>query len=263
MEENCDIMFRSVQSGAIRTLFEALKEVLVDVNITFDEEGMKIMALDPSRVAVIHLKLVSKSFIHYECNKPRKIGVNLSSLYKLIKLSGNNDVLTMFIESASSSYEPKLHIIIENKNTNTKIHSKLKLIDIDEDILEIPDVDVDSVITMPSSYFQKICRDLSVISDTLNIKSEGNVFTMSAKGDIGETSVVLGGSQTETGVVFSKEAEKIEGNYDIKYLNLFTKSTSLCGQIELYLKQDYPIVLLYSVANLGSLKYVLSPSLNE
>ena len=33
-EQQYDVMFRSVQSGAIRTLFEALKEVLVDVNIT-------------------------------------------------------------------------------------------------------------------------------------------------------------------------------------------------------------------------------------
>lgn len=252
-----DVLFTSVQSGAIRTLFEALKEVLVDVNITFDEEGIKIAALDHARVALVHLKLVSESFVHYSCKKPCKIGVPLGHLFKLIKLSGNSDVITMYVN------EGRLHIIMENKEKNTKIESELVTIDIDDVDIDIPDVDFDAVITMPSSDFQKICRDLSSISDTLIIKSEGKIFTLKAEGEIGSTSIMLGGSDSENqnknGVVFNKDIGIIEEKFNIKYLNLFTKSTSLCSQIELYLKEKYPIVLLYSVANLGSLKYLLSP----
>ena len=40
------VYFKTVQSSAIRTLIEALKEVLNDVNITFHENGIKIMAMD-------------------------------------------------------------------------------------------------------------------------------------------------------------------------------------------------------------------------
>lgn len=252
------VIFKSVQSGAIRTLFEALKEVLTDVNISFDEKGMKIITLDGTRVAIVHLKLVAESFVVYKCNQPCKVGVNMASLYKLLKTSGNNDTITMYVTNQDVS---RLHIKVENKDKNSKIHSKLKLLDMDEDILRIPDIEFDSVITMPSNEFQRICRDLSNIAETLIIESEGDSFKMSAEGDIGEITIDIG--ETQNGLVFAKKSEghHVKGKFDLKYLTLFIKSSSLCSQVEIFLKQDYPLILLYSVANLGSLRFVLSPKI--
>lgn len=223
------IIFKSVQSGAIRTLFEVLKEVLTDVNIAFDEKGMKIITLDGTRVAIVHLKLVAESFVVYKCNKPCKIGVNMASLYKLVKSSGNNDTITMYVTNSDTS---RLNIKVENKDKNSKIHSKLKLLDVDEDILRIPDIEFDSVITMHSNEFQRICRDLSNIAETLIIESKGDRFSMSAEGDIGEISIDIG--ETQNGLVFAKKSEEgqtVNGKFDLKYLTLFIKSSSLCSQV--------------------------------
>lgn len=257
-----DFYIQTVQSGAIRTLFEALKEVLIDVNLTFDEHGIKIMTLDGTRIALVHLFLDSSKFVVYECNKPSKIGVNMYSLFKLLKLAGNEDVITMYVSKNESS---RLNIIIHNKIKNTRTHSKLKLLDINEDILDIPDVEFDSVITIPSSDFQKICRDLSIVADTLVIESDDTNFVMSAEGDIGDIKIELGESPEQNGLVYRKRIDtgKVKGKFDLKYLNLFTKSTSLCSQLEIFLKQDYPLIMLYSVANLGSLKYILGPKNDE
>jgi proliferating cell nuclear antigen len=264
MEENYDkydIIFTSVQSGAIRTLFESLKEVLNDVNIAFTKDGMKIITVDGTKVAIIHLRLVKESFELFVCNTPCKLGVNMHSLFKFLKSSGNNDTITMCVTKDDKT---RLQIIIENSDKNTKITSKLKLLDIDEDILQIPDIEFDSVITMPSNEFQKNCRDLSAIADTLIIESKDDNFTMTAKGDIGEIEIELG--ETQNGLVFSKKSEAgntIRGEFDLKYLTLFIKSSSLCSQVELFLKTDYPLILLYSVANLGSLRYVLAPKISD
>ena len=254
-----DIIFRSVQSGAIRTLFESLKEVLTDVNMEFDEHGMKITTLDHTKVAVVNLRLVAESFVVYKCNTPCKLGVSMGNLFKLLKSSGNNDTITMYVLSNDSS---KLNIKIENKDKNTLIHSKLKLMDLDEEILQIPPAEFDSVITMPSNEFQKICRDLNGIANTLIIESKDNNFSMSAEGDIGETIISIGETKNKEGLVFSKKSdsgEVVRGKFDLKYLNLFIKSSPLCSQVEIFLKKDYPLILLYSVANLGSLTYILAP----
>jgi|694.fasta_scaffold00964_12 proliferating cell nuclear antigen len=255
-----DIIFKSVQSGAIRTLFEALKEVLTDVNIDFNETGWKIITMDNTKVALVHLKLVADSFVLYKCNNPCKIGICIASLYKLLKISGNNDIITMYVLKNDTS---RLHIVIENKDKNTIVHSKLKLLDIDEDILDIPDAEFDSVITMPSNEFQKICRDMSNIAETLIIESKGDSFSMSVEGDIGEIEIDIG--ETQNGLIFSKkfEGKNVKGRFDLKYIMLFIKSSSLCSQVEIFLKQDYPLILLYSVANLGSIKYVLSPKVYD
>ena len=50
-----------------------------------------------------------------------------------------------------------------------------------------------------------------------------------------------------------------DGLYNIKYIQLFTKSTNLCGTVEIYLKTGYPLTILYNVANLGQIKDCLAP----
>ena len=57
-EHDYFLYMTTVQSGAIRTLVEVLKEVLNDVNIVFDETGARITAMDASHVALIHMKLL-------------------------------------------------------------------------------------------------------------------------------------------------------------------------------------------------------------
>jgi hypothetical protein len=37
---------KTVQSGAFRTLIEALKEILTEANLEFDSQGIKIVAVD-------------------------------------------------------------------------------------------------------------------------------------------------------------------------------------------------------------------------
>ena len=41
--------------------------------------------------------------------------------------------------------------------------------------------------------------------------------------------------------------------YELKNLNVFTKCTGLCNNIELFLKNDFPLIIKYSVADLGQI----------
>ena len=254
------MIFKTVQSNAIKTLIESLKDILNDVNFKINKEGLQIITIDGKHIAIVHLKLVAEYFEVFYCDRPFEIGVNMKSLYTLLKTVGNNDVLTMSVEKKE---ETRLNIMIENKEKNMKDVSKLKLLDINEDIYTIPNIEFDSVIKMPSNDFQKICKDLANISDTVIIKSEDNKFVMSVDGDIGEKEIVIGETLN---VAFSKinsEAKKVEGKYDLKFLLLFIKSSNLCSTIELFLKKNHPLVLLYSVASLGSLKFVLAPKVED
>ena len=49
--------------------------------------------------------------------------------------------------------------------------------------------------------------------------------------------------------------------FSLKHLLLFTKCTNLSNNIELYIKNDYPMIIRYGVANLGEIKLCLSPKL--
>ena len=60
---------KTVQTNAIKVLVEALKEILTDANIEFNETGLKVVAMDSSKTILVHLKLNSDKFDKYLCKK--------------------------------------------------------------------------------------------------------------------------------------------------------------------------------------------------
>ena len=60
--------------------------------------------------------------------------------------------------------------------------------------------------------------------------------------------------------VTRNQHEIVQGNFLLKHLVLFTKCTSLCTDISMFLKNDYPVILEYSVAGLGEIKLALAPA---
>ena len=82
----------------------------------------------------------------------------------------------------------------------------------------------------------------------------------SCKGDYAEQETTLG--ETHTGMSFiqnNNPEEVVQGIFALKHLVLFTKCTNLCNSIELYLKNDYPLIIKYNVASLGNVKLCLAP----
>ena len=51
----------------------------------------------------------------------------------------------------------------------------------------------------------------------------------------------------------------VQGEFSLKNLIYFIKCTNLCNQIEIYLENDRPLIVKYSVASLGEIKLCLAP----
>ena len=116
------IEVKTVQTNAFKTLCEALKEILTDTNLIFSDDGIKIIAMDPSHTILVHLKLDHTSFEEYYCSEKTVVGVSMLNFFKLIKTMTNNDTLTLFIEKSDVN---KLGIRIENGEKNSMTNYKL------------------------------------------------------------------------------------------------------------------------------------------
>lgn len=254
---NSILEIKTVQSPPFRCLIEALKEILTDANIEFDESGMKIIAMDATHTVLVHLKLESKNFETYYCPQKLTLGISMLNFFKLIKTLGNNDTLSLSVEKDDPN---KLGIKIENGEKNSITRYKLNLMDLPEDPISVPPATFESVITMPSVDFQKLCRDMHNISDYLEIKSVGNQLIFNCKGDIGTAEHVIG--ENNSGMAFiknNKPDEIVQGVFALRHLVMFTKCTNLSNQVEVYLKNDYPLIISYGVASLGNIKLCLAP----
>ena len=182
----------------------------------------------------------------------------MMNYHKLIKTMSNSDNLTLFMEKDDPNH---MGIKIENGEKNTITIYKLNLMDLSEESISIPPATFASVITMPSGDFQKICRDMHNLADLIEIKSVGSQLIFNCHGDFASQETVIGES-SNNGMSFVKRQEKeeiVQGVFALKHLCLFTKCTNLCNTIEMYLKNDYPLIICYSVANLGQIKLCLAP----
>ena len=254
---------RTVQAGAFRTLIEALKEILTEANLEFDSTGLKVMSVDETHTVLVYLRLHADRFENYYCPAKHILGVNMIYLFKLIKTMGNNDSLTLYLPASNPN---KLGIRMENSEKSTVTNYFLKLFDTNVDEIQIPKMDFNNVIHMPSLDLQKICRDMNALGEKLHVEitSSGSDLVFRCEGDFAEQETVMSENNTTMKVAKSgPTAEVVQGLFQLKHLVLFTKCTSLCPSIEMYLRNDFPLILRYTVANLGEVKLVLASIKNK
>jgi proliferating cell nuclear antigen len=252
-EEYC-LEIKTVQSSTIKVLIEALKEILTDTVIEITEEYIKICTMDSSHIILIHLKLDADKFEYFYCEGKKLIGINILNLNKIIKTINNNDTLTLYMYKNDVNH---LCIKLENVEKNTKRITKLNLLDLENTNFEIPSARFNTVITLPSNDFQKICRDINNLSEYVEIKNVNNQLIFDCLGDFCSQEIVI--SDSDQTVMDDGSNEIFQGVYNVKYLVLFTKCTNLSNTVELYLKNDYPLIIQYTVGSLGSVKLCLAP----
>jgi len=256
------LTIQTVQIAPFRTLMTALKDILLETNITFEPDGIKIINMDKSHTILAHLFLEAQNFEFYECKKDKIIiGVNMFHLFKLINSIDNDDTLTIYIENGDYVDGIVSHLALKFENGEIKQckTQKLRLIEPEPEELQYPDVKFSSIINLPSADFQKIIRDLSVISDKLEIKSVGNELIFKCSGQFASAEIHRTESDGSMGFITKQDSSKvIQGEFSLKNLGYFIKCTNLCSQIEIYLENDLPLVVKYDVASLGSIKLCLS-----
>lgn len=262
---------KTVQISPFRILITALKDIIIDTNITFDAEGIRIITMDKSHTVLAHMMLYAKEFEYYHCEKEKIIiGVNMIHLFKLINSIDNDDTLTIYIdnEDYNDGIVSYLSLRFENESIMQCKTQKLRLIEPEKEEMIYPDVAFSSIINLPSPDFQKIIRDLSSISDRVEIESVGNELIFRCKGTFAIAEIkrmgtcIAPNSSNNSCMEFKKrlDANKIfTGIFSLKNLAYFIKCTNLCDQIELYLENDRPLIVKYNVATLGELQLCLSP----
>ena len=248
---------RTVQSSTIKTLVEALKELLTDTVLEVDPGGIKIIATDMAHVVLVNLKLYADRFEYFHCPQELRIGINMLNMHKLIKTIGNSDTLTLYVEEDDDNH---LGIKIESNEKNTKSIYKLDLLALPPQSIRVGPTEFDSVIVISATDFQKLCRDMHNIAETVEIRAVKNEVVFRCKGDFCSQETVLcnqGGADGDGGMDHGSEIT--QGIFSLKYLLMFTRCTNLSNTVELFLKNDMPCILRYAVSTLGDIKLVCAP----
>jgi proliferating cell nuclear antigen len=112
-----------------------------------------------------------------------------------------------------------------------------------------------TITPMLSADFQRICRDMYNIGNDIEITREDKQLKLYCSGDF---------ANQETIIECIDQSPKISGKYSLRYMNIFTKATSMCSNVQIMQEdQNRFLILKYNVANLGELNFYLATKVSE
>mmetsp|Transcript_32586 Transcript_32586/g.50562 ORF Transcript_32586/g.50562 Transcript_32586/m.50562 type:complete len:261 (-) Transcript_32586:39-821(-) len=256
-------MFEATIQHAVllKRILDSLKDLVLQANLDCSPTGISLQALDQSHVSLVALLLRQEGFQSYRCDRSIPLGINISSMTKILKCAGNEDSVTIQAEDDGDS----VTFVFESPHKVSEF--ELKLMEVEGDSLAIPDREYDANVTLPASEFQRICRDLTVIGETVLIEVSKEGVKFSGKGEMGSGVIQLRPSAEfdakpeETTTI--ETTKPVALSFGVKFLNLFTKATALSGVVCLSMTEGEPIAIEYPIEELGYIRYYLAPKIEE
>jgi len=245
-----------------KKILEALKDLVTNANWDLSSEGMSLQAMDQSHVSLVSVLLQSGGFEEYRCDTNCVMGISLPTMTKVMKCCNNEDSLKIEFKDDPGD---TVNFTFESPNQERTSEFTVKLMVIDSEHLALEDSGYDAQISMPSSEFQRICRDLSAFGDAVTIAVVKNSVTFKATGDLGDGTITLLEQSSD------KEEEKVEIDMEnpvaltfaFKYLHYFCRGGPLSPQVKLTLKNENPLIVQYEIANFGNIRYFLAPKVSD
>ncbi|KAI6010988.1 proliferating cell nuclear antigen, N-terminal domain-containing protein, partial [Pisolithus microcarpus] len=179
------------QAALLKRLLDSIKELVSDANFECNEEGINLQAMDNSHVALVAVKLDADGFKKYRCDRPIPLGVNLTSLTKVLKCAKDDDIITIKANDDADI----LNLIYEARHSDRIAEYDMKLMDIDVENLSIPETEYDARVTMPSAEFTRIVRDLSILGESVKIEVSKEGVRFASEGEAANANILL--KQTE------------------------------------------------------------------
>ena len=223
-------------------IMKNMKSLVNEVNMLISECGIYIQGMDSAHVGLFELKLERAWFDAYE-NKEGDVtmGLNCEALSTIMNCHSDGQSITFHYKE-----NKPLTIEFEGKGHDKKF--ELKLMDIETEMMEIPETEYDADITMKSSEFNKLMAENSLFAETLMIKlgEDDNIY-MSASGDIGKIEVKIKEEDIEEYAL--SEDVKMSHSYPLKYCLLYSKFTKINKNVSLHLMDNTPIKIMYDLSH--------------
>ena len=210
--------------GLLSRVIEIISEIVTEVRIKVNNEGLSITAMDPANVSMVRFLLPKSSFSVFEVGE-ETLGINLDNFKKILKRS-----------SSMSS------LVLEKKDNllNIQIHDRIKrnfnlsLIEVDSEEKDMPEIEFSSVVRLNSSDLIASVEDCIVVADACSFIIKDGKFIIEAKG-LNSAMSEFSGDEAEI------SAENCKSKYSLEYLQKFIKGAKLSEKTILKFANDHPL----------------------
>jgi len=220
-----------------------ISELVLEVKIRVNKEGMSMIAIDPANVAMVIFKVPANAFTQLDV-QDETIGINLESFKAILRRCSLTSSLVLSTEDNTL----KIEIIDKIKREFT-----LTLLDLDSKDKPIPSLEFTTKVEMNSIDFAEAVEDCSIVSDSCGFEAESDKFEIFAKGPLNSARLAYSSDEVKI-----ESIEKAKSRYSLEYLQKMVKATKINDKAILNFSKDYPLKLEFKTSMI-ELAFILAP----
>ncbi len=237
------MLLRLTNPRLFSDVISIISELVAEVKIRVNKEGMNIVAIDPANVAMVVFKLPANAFSHLEV-EDESIGVNLESLKAILKRCSFGSSLLMKTEDNFLKVEISDRI---------KREFTLALIDLERKDKPVPSLEFSTKIEINSLDLLEAIEDCTIVADSCTFEASPERFSVYAKGSLNSANLSYSSDE-----VYLESPNKSKSKYSLEYMIKMIKASKLTEKATINFANDYPLRLDFK-APLMELSFILAP----
>lgn len=241
---------RISDSKTFKSVIDAISAVVDEATFILGPDGIKLRAMDPSRVAMVDWEMQKTSFDEYEADGVSKVCINLNEFKKVLKRASKDDVIEISMEEGN-----QLQIKIRGRYTRT---FTLPILETSEEEIPEPKLTFNAKVTLAADDFYDTLKDAELVSDNVRIEADEEGLVMNAKGDVAGTRIEM--KKGSDALISIEVKEPSKATFSLSYLTDIVKAASDTSDIvTLEFSTDMPLRLDFRQRYDGKLVYLLAP----
>ena len=225
------------------TIFQHMKLFSDNINIHFKTDGLSVQTMDSSHVSVIELSIPSTWFSRYDLDEDVVIGISTILMFKIL---GTREKEQHILIDYNGDNTDKLQIRFESEKSLFNKAFEVPLVDLDTEIMGIPEMEYEAEFTLPSAHFAGLVNQLKQFGDSMDIQcSEESIVLYANSVDSGKMSVKIDIEDLSSFVI--DEGGQMRLSYSLNNLYNMVQYHKLSTNVDISLKPDFPMKLRFNI----------------
>ena len=221
-------------------ILQNLKGISKELNLICKEDGIYAQGMDTSHVCLFEMSIKPDWFDNYMCTEDCIMGIQCEMLFKIISCIKEGQYIDMWYNVEKKG--DKLTIDLLGNSYDKSF--ELSLIDIQSDMVELPEKEYSADIRFVSKDFAELINQLSIFGDKLKVKCSDDI-TLNSENEFGKVDIRV--KEEDIIEYMMEEGVEVESSFGIRFVNMITKFSNLNKEVVINISEEFPLKLTYNL----------------
>lgn len=235
--------------SALKKVFECLVEIVDQMELKCTPDGLSIQVMDALHVALAEVFFSKDAFSNYRCDRDIQLGIPSKHFLTILRGITLDEKGTLRFSCDDTPEALK----IEHIHPNFNYEFDLSLYQIGREYYEIPQLDYDLIVKMPSEQLRTISKLIGSFGDYISFECDGGKLHVKQRGDLVKNDMSIGED-----VIIESNAP-VSQEIAMKYVNLINKISTVSESVSIKFGKSSPVFFEIEMEKMGHVNFYIAP----